>query len=408
MTTSLNLSLFIDTSNGVRINGVSSVTTADIAVDNGVIHAVDAVIGIPTIVTQATANPDFSSLVDALAAANDGTVDYVALLSGTDNSPFTVFAPNNAAFEALLSALGATTVNDLPQSVLQSVLNYHVIVNANVQSGDLANGNVGTFQGEEITISIDNGPQIIDATGIAANVIAADVQTGNGVVHAIDKVLLPNEVLDIVDPTISDLAMMTADLSLLNEALGITGLDEVLDDRTAEFTVFAPTNQAFETFLNGTPLADVPVDALTQIVLNHALTGTFFSTDLNTGYVNSLATFSDTENALSMYINLDSGVLINGVSNVILESANIEAANGVVHVVDAVIDLPTVVTFATADATFSTLVSALTRPDQAANDYVNVLSTPNGTSPAPFTVFAPTNQAFEDLIDELPGVKQFR
>lgn len=403
-TTGLNLSLFIDTSNGVRINGVSSVTTADISVDNGVIHAVDAVIGIPTIVTQATANPDFSSLADALAAANDGTIDYIALLSGTDNSPFTVFAPNNDAFTALLNALGATTVNDLPQSVLQLVLNYHVIVNANVQSGDLTNGPVTTFQGEDITVSVDNGPQIIDATGIAANVIAADVQTGNGVIHAIDKVLLPNEVLDIVDPTISDLAMMTGDLSLLNEALGITGLDEVLDDRNAEFTVFAPTNTAFETFLNGTPLADVPVDALRQIVLNHALTGTFFSTDLTTGYVNSLATFDTTDNALSMYINLESGVLINGVSNVILDSANIEAANGVVHVVDAVIDLPTVVTFATADATFATLVNALTRPDQAANDYVNVLSTPNGTSPAPFTVFAPTNQAFEDLIDELPGV----
>jgi len=399
-TTSLNLSLFIDTTSGVRINGVATVTSADNNVDNGVIHLVDAVIGIPTIVTQATANPDFSTLVDALVAATDGTVDYVALLSDT-SSTFTVFAPNNAAFAALLDVLGVTSVNDLPQDILQSVLNYHVIAGANVQSGDLTNGPVTTFQGEDIIVSVDNGPQIIDATGNPTNVIAADVQTGNGVVHAIDMVLLPEEVLDVIDPTISDLAMMTPSLSTLNEALGITGLNVVLDNRDADFTVFAPTNDAFDTFLNGTPLADVPVDALTQIVLNHALTGTFFSSDLTTGYVNSLATYGTTDNPLNMYINLDSGVLINGVSNVILDSANIEAANGVVHVVDAVIDLPTVVTFATADSTFETLVAALTRPDQAANNYVEVLSTPNGTDPAPFTVFAPTNQAFANLLSEL-------
>ncbi|MBT8275792.1 MAG: fasciclin domain-containing protein [Bacteroidia bacterium] len=400
-TTTNNLSLFIDTSAGVRINNVSSVTTPDVAVSNGVIHAVDAVIGIPTIVTQATANGDFSILVEALIAASDSNIDYVALLSGSASSPFTVFAPNNTAFENLLTTLGFASLNDIPQPVLQLVLNYHVIAGANVRAEDLTEGQVATtFQGEDITISLANGPQIIDATGMPSNIIVTNVQTGNGVIHAIDKVLLPQEVLDIVDPTIAGLAMMTADLSTLAEALSITGLDTVLDDRTAEYTVFAPGNAAFDTFLGDNGFAtinDVPVDVLTQVVLNHALTGIALSGGLSTSYTTTLATYGTSDNNLSLYINTDSGVTLNGISNVV--TPDVTAANGVVHIVDAVIALPTVVTFAVADPTFETLVAALTRADQP--DFVSVLSTPLGTSPAPFTVFAPTNDAFGDLLVEL-------
>ena len=358
-------------------------------------------IGIPTIVTQATANPDFSVLVDALVAATDGNIDYVALLSGSANSPFTVFAPTNEAFTNLLGALGLSALDDVPTDLLQIILNYHVLAGANVRAADLSDGQIATtFQGEDITISLSNGAQIIDATGMATNIIATDVQTGNGVVHAIDKVLLPQEAIDIVNPTISNLAMMTASLSTLADALAITGLDAVLNDRTAEFTVFAPDNDAFDTFLTGAGFDNVnqvPVDVLTQVILNHALTGTILSTDLETSYTTTLATFADTDSNLSLYINTESGVTLNGISNV--AAADVTAANGVVHIVDAVIALPTVVTFAVADPTFGTLVSALTRDDQP--DFVSVLSTPQGTDPAPFTVFAPTNDAFDDLLIEL-------
>ncbi|MGJ8666894.1 MAG: fasciclin domain-containing protein [Patiriisocius sp.] len=401
-TTERNLSLYLDLTSGVRINGVSSVTTADVGVSNGVIHAVDTVIGIPTIVTQATANPAFSTLVDALVAATDGSTDYVALLSGTTSSPFTVFAPTNDAFAGLLSGLGLSGLNDVPQPLLQTILNYHVLAGVNVQSGDLTDGQTATtFQGEDITIDLTNGPQIIDASGMATNIIVPDVQTGNGVVHALDRVLLPQAAIDVVDPTIKGLAMITPDLSILFEALEITGLDSAVDDRTTELTVFAPTNESFEAFLTSAGLAsinDVPVDLLTQTLLNHVLTGTNLSSSFSTSYTNTLATFNgEADAALSLYVNTDSGVTLNGVSDVV--TPDVLAANGVVHVVNAVIALPTVVTFATADAGFSSLVAALTRADQP--DYVTTLSTGNGTSPAPFTVLAPTNEAFEDLLVEL-------
>ena len=398
---SQNLSLFINTASGVEINGVSEVTQADITVDNGVIHAVDAVIGIPNITTQALANPQFSVLVDALIAASDSNINYVDLLSGTTASPFTVFAPTNDSFIALLTALGLSSLNDIPQDLLQIVLNYHVIAGANVRAEDLVNGGTAaTFQGENLTFDLTGGAKIIDATGTPSNIIVTNVQTNNGVVHAIDKVLLPQEAIDIVDPTIAGLAMMTPDLSILAQALQITGLDAALNNRNAEFTVFAPTNASFNTFLNANGFAsinDVPVNALTQVILNHALTGIALSSSLSTSYTTTLATFGNTSNNLSLYINTDNGVTLNGVADVIV--ADVMAANGVVHVVDAVINLPTVVTFAVADPTFSNLVAALTRPDQP--DFVSVLSTPNGTSPAPFTVFAPTDAAFGDLLVEL-------
>lgn len=204
---------------------------------------------------------------------------------------------------------------------------------------------------------------------------------------------------DSTDFTIFANLSNDADYTSLIAALERAGLRGALDGEGA-LTLFAPTNTAFEAFLTANGFAvleDVPVDVLTQVLLNHVVGGTNLSTDLSTGYVNSLATFGDSENNLSMFINTADGVLINGESNVTL--ADTEASNGVIHKVDDVIDLPTVVTFAVADATFSNLVAALTRDDQP--DYVSVLTTPNGTTPAPFTVFAPTDQAFADLLAEL-------
>ena len=166
------------------------------------------------------------------------------------------------------------------------------------------------------------------------------------------------------------------------------------------FTVLAPTNQAFETFLQSKGFAsvnDVPVDVLRNILLNYVITGNLRSTDLSTGYAKTNATSAASGTEMSIYINTSNGVVFNGDSTV--DIANVEADNGIVHVVNKVIDLPTVVTFATADPNFSILVQALTRENDFT--YVNTLSTPNGTSPAPFTVFAPTNDAFVDLLGEL-------
>lgn len=200
--------------------------------------------------------------------------------------------------------------------------------------------------------------------------------------------------------TIVDIAVGSENLTTLVAALQRADLVTTLASQ-GPFTVLAPSNEAFNTFLtaNGfNSLDDVPTDVLTNILLNHVVGGRLASTDLTTGYASTFATSSASQTSMSLFIDTSNGVRFNGVSSV--TDADIEADNGIVHLVDAVIGLPSVVTFAVADPTFSTLVTALTR-DDLTTDFVSVLSTGAGTSPAPFTVFAPTNDAFGLLLTEL-------
>ena len=203
--------------------------------------------------------------------------------------------------------------------------------------------------------------------------------------------------------TIVDAVSNSSDYSILLEALQLANgnLPAVLDGE-GPFTVFAPNNEAFATFLsdnNFSALADIPTDVLTQVLLNHVVSGNAVSSSLETGYsVNSLSTATPNGNNMSLFINTTNGVVINGVSTV--TTADVSVDNGTIHAVNAVIGLPTVVTFAAADPNFSILVTALTRSDLTF-DFVGTLSTANGTAPAPFTIFAPTNDAFVDLLAEL-------
>lgn len=185
------LDAYFSTSNGVTFNGVSSVATADVEASNGVVHIVDAVIGLPTVVTFAVADPTFETLVAALTRA-DHTTDYVGALStGTQPSPFTVFAPTNDAFGALLIETGIPTLGDIPLELLENTLNTHVIGFLNARAEDLVQDQVLATFGSTLTVSLTDGPQLTDENGRVANIIVTNVQAYNGVVHVIDKVLLP-------------------------------------------------------------------------------------------------------------------------------------------------------------------------------------------------------------------------
>jgi uncharacterized surface protein with fasciclin (FAS1) repeats len=189
-TTTSNLSLYVvKDASGVTINNGAKVTTADVEASNGVVHVVDKVITLPTVVNHALNNPNFSTLVAALTRT-DLLVDYVNILSGT--GPFTVFAPTNAAFTALLTELGVANLNAIDANTLNKVLQYHVVSGANVVSSSLTNGQqVTTFQGQKFTIGLTGGAKITDASNRVSNIVVVDVQGSNGIIHAIDKVLLP-------------------------------------------------------------------------------------------------------------------------------------------------------------------------------------------------------------------------
>jgi uncharacterized surface protein with fasciclin (FAS1) repeats len=157
---------------------------------NGVIHIVDNVIGLPTIVTHATANSNFSALATALT--RPGAPDFVAALSAT--GPFTVFAPTNAAFVALDTELAPGGIAGVSSTNLTKVLQYHVVSPANVLAASLTEGQMITpilTPAQTFTIQLSGGAKIKDARNRISNIIITDVQCSNGVIHAIDKVLLP-------------------------------------------------------------------------------------------------------------------------------------------------------------------------------------------------------------------------
>ena len=200
--------------------------------------------------------------------------------------------------------------------------------------------------------------------------------------------------------SIVDLASETESLTTLVSALQVTGLDATLSSPGA-FTVLAPTNDAFDSFLtsiNATSLEDIPVEVLTNVLLNHVIIGEVQSSSLTNGYTSTQAVSGASGTNMSIYINTDDGVTFNGVSSV--TSADVVASNGIVHIVDAVIGLPSVVTFALADPNFSSLVQALTAYDYP-QSFVGLLSIPAGSAPSPFTVFAPVNSAFGSLLEEI-------
>lgn len=145
------------------------------------------------------------------------------------------------------------------------------------------------------------------------------------------------EVPEETTTTIADLVAGNDNYSVLLSALERADLSTTLAG-DGPFTVFAPTNAAFSSFLeaNGfSALEDIPDEILQQLLLNHVLSGEVMSSDISTGYVSTLATNADNGNNLSMYLNIDSGVIINGTATV--TQADIEADNGVIHEVDAVI-----------------------------------------------------------------------
>ncbi len=334
----------------------TNITAADITASNGVVHLIDKVLlpqsaidfvsglNSQNIPELAMATADLSLLVDALVQAD---ADLVATLSG--DGPFTVFAPTNTAFASLLDDLGddynslADFDTEAEKELLANILTYHV-VGASALSTDLSDGQeIGTVQGENIIISLEGGVFIDDATEVSAEVILADQMANNGVVHVIDKVLLPQEVLDALKPNVVELAQSVDDLSLLVDALVQADADLVATlSGDGPFTVFAPTNAAFASLLDTlgdqyTSLADFDTEAekelLAKILTYHVVGASALSTDLSDGQE------IETVQGETVTINLHGGVFIDDATEVNAEVilADQMASNGVAHVINKVL-----------------------------------------------------------------------
>ena len=263
----------------------------------------------------------FEMLSDALERVN---LDDVLEQDG----PFTIFAPTDAAFDAL-----GVDLNTLSDEQLTEILLYHVL-GAEVMSTDLSEGQ--TYA----TTASENGPEneqlsiLIERSGNAVtlngnvNVTDADLESKNGVIHAVDAVLMPQDIVDA--------ALANDQFTELTGALGAASGDLVnVLKGTGPFTVFAPTNAAFEAISETT--ATLTADQLRDVLLYHVVAGNVRAEDLSDDMEVT------TQNGDTFMINIDgSNVSITDSNdnsiNVLL--TNVQTTNGVIHVIDGVL-LPT-------------------------------------------------------------------
>jgi len=330
------------------------------------------------IVEVASEAGSFSTLITAVEAA--GLVD--ALSDGS--ASLTVFAPTDEAFAALPEGTLDALLAD--PDALANVLTYHVLGSAvDVSSAlDLAPTTVETLNGAEIAVTSRDENLFVNLS----RVVDYDIEASNGVIHVIDSVLLPPD-LTPSEMTIAEIAAADENFETLVAAATAANLVGTLNDPDASLTVFAPTDAAFEALGESTLNYLLNnLDDLESTLLYHVVAGAELTSIDAIAATGSSITMANGDDAL---ISLgDAGLMIN-TSNIV--TTDIVAANGIIHVIDTVLNAPSVasaplaVTLA-ANGSFSTLSgliedAGLTEALMDAN--------------ANLTVFAPTDEAFEQL-----------
>lgn len=275
------------------------------------------------IVETAQADARFSILVEAVVAAD---------LAGTlsEPGPYTVFAPTNDAFAALLTELGVSKDALLAdKALLTAVLTYHVLPSRVLQADVPVGRPITTVQGGIFKVDAVNGGLVItDGRNRNAAITATDLQASNGVIHVIDKVVLP------ANMTVVETAQALPDFSILVEAVVAANLQGTLSG-TGPFTVFAPTNDAFAALLaelgvsKDELLADVPL--LTRVLTYHVVSGRVLKAEVPVGAAIASVeggTFTvDASLAITDQRGRSAGIV----------ATDVLASNGVIHVLDRVI-----------------------------------------------------------------------
>lgn len=377
----------VETAGGtLTISGAKLGSSLDIPASNGIIHVLEQVIVPPTILEAALANPDLSTLVTAVGASSSGVQSALAAAG-----PITVFAPVNSAFAKIQPSDLEALLAD--QTALDTVLSYHVVA-GQVLASDLSNGQtVTTLAGQTFSVSSSaSGARLTDAMGNSINITQTDIRLLNGAVHFIDSVLLP-DLEEEVPGNLVEIASAAGNFTALLGAATAAGLAETLATG-GPFTVFAPSDAAFTAL--GVDLSPVDTGVIANILLHHVIAESLDAAAVvSRESIGTLAKTSLAVNAMS------SPITIGGAN--LSTTLDVQASNGIIHVMDQVIVPPTIVEVAVATPALSTLVAAV----GAASGAVQEALSPNTLSGnSPITVFAPTNDAFAASGINLDEVEQ--
>jgi len=291
-----------------------------------------------TLADVAKANGSFTAL---LAAADKAGLS--ATLA-TANANLTVFAPTDAAFTTLSTQLGfanpTAMVTALPADALKNILTYHIVSGtksaADLKAGGASQTTLYSFGGAATTLALNtsSGVSITDAVLATAKVTTADVTASNGIIHAVDKVLVPPGVLNVVQ-------MAQANPAVFSSVVGAvvkTNLAATLSG-PGPFTVFAPTNTAFSAVAT---LAAILSDAqLKSVLLYHVLSGQVLSSAIPFGTavptLDTTTLSNATVPAQTITINKDLTIKDSQNSAAKITAVDVRGSNGVIHVIDKVL-----------------------------------------------------------------------
>ena len=371
--TGQDLTVSVEDDSITAVNGVEIAGTVE--VENGTIHLLgDVLLQSANIAQRATLDPNLSALTDAVTtgglASGAGTL-------GDDGTDFTVFAPPNSAFSGLDAA--AFTGEDGSQPLAFDIVRYHAIQGTPIAAADISDGQTAASPvGPDLEFrAFADGSVTVNGVPVTTT----DIQARNGIIHLIDGVLLGSL-------NIAQRATVEPALSTLVAAVGAADSRvDALSDDDATLTVFAPTNDAFSAL----DVEDITgdQDLVTDLLLNHVVSGSIASGDITNGQeAETLEQAADGDSdRLTFAVTSDGSVSVNGIP---VSTADIQTVNGVVHVIDGVLLSELNATQrVVADPAFSTLQTALEAAGEA--------STLEGAGP--FTVFAPTNDAFVAALD---------
>jgi len=336
----------------VILNDNAMVIITDLEASNGIVHVIDAVI-LPPSVTESAAEEEMAedSMMDAKSIAEIAVEDgrFTTLVTALDaaglvetlssEGEYTVFAPTDDAFAALPEGTVASLLED-PEGALKDILLYHVAAGVVPAETVVTLDSATTLQGEDVAISIVDGQVILNDN---AMVIITDLEASNGIVHVIDAVILPPSVTEsaaeeemaedsMMDAkSIAEIAVEDGRFTTLVTALDAAGLVETLSSE-GEYTVFAPTDDAFAALPEGTvaSLLEDPEGALKDILLYHVAAGVVPAETVVT--LDSATTLQGEDVTVTV---IDGEVFLNDIVKVLI--TDIEASNGVIHVIDAVL-----------------------------------------------------------------------
>jgi len=368
--------LTIDATN-LTINDVAIAAPFDVNATNGVIHTINGLLlPLPNVVELASDEAALSVLVAALTKFPD----LVETLSD-ESGMYTVLAPTDDAFVELLATIGQSELDDIPENVLRRILEYHVVSGTVADSASFTQGQmVETVLGDDIEVTSTANGLTLNGT---VDVIGADNEVSNGIVHVVDAVLVPPLELSIVN-TIVEPAYFNVNFTTLTQAVVDAGLLNTLIDPNINYTLFAPTNAAFDS-AGITDLSAFTTEELQGVLQYHVIGSEITAEELpvTTG---AFAEAVTTLNGDFYLTNNATFTAINGNSNI--TAVDIAADNGIVHVIDrTLVPASANIVEIAQSAGYTRLAEALTE--------AGLVGTLEGAGP--FTVFAPTNEAFDAL-----------